>query len=276
MIKSQVGIEIEFLMLNAKNEIIIPPAHFDRDDFPLLGEIRAEPGKDRTEVLTNFFKAKSTIEERLPQGKSLLFADLAKIPLALYREANKLAKDIDKGRALVDVKNLYGIDISDFSDQIVKDGKIQGVNMSCGLHIHFSCEEISETIVEEAQYEPINIPLSWSMTEKNIGDGLKELATPSLSLYKHRGYTEKKKLIARASRLNKPTIEFIVRSMDEKFFENFAPAKTNRTKYRQPGFYELKPYGFEYRSLPANESTIQRLPEIVAYAFELLSEANKY
>jgi len=64
--------------------------------------------------------------------------------------------------------------------------------------------------------------------------------------------------------------------MDEAFFDRFAPAEKNRTKYRQPGFYELKDHGFEYRSLPANPETIEALPEIVGKAFELLGLLNKF
>ena len=276
MIKAQIGVEVEYLMLNAKKEIIIPPATFDRDDFPVLGEIRANPGKDNVEVLTNFFKSKATIESKLIQGRSIAFLDIARLPLTLYREANKLMKE-NKEAAITKVKNIYGTDISDFSDQVIKDGKIQGVNISCGLHIHFSCEEVTEVTVEESVYEHVKIPLAWSMSgnvEKNAQQGLQELATPSLSLYKHMGYKETKKLIARASKLNNPTIDYIVRAMDNKFFDRFAPAKDNCTKYRRPGFYERKPYGFEYRSLPANEGTINSLPEIVDFAFKLLGEAN--
>jgi hypothetical protein len=54
------------------------------------------------------------------------------------------------------------------------------------------------------------------------------------------------------------------------------PKKEDRTKYRQPGFYELKPYGFEYRSLPANDAVMKALPEIVGKAFELLDSLNTW
>jgi hypothetical protein len=37
-----------------------------------------------------------------------------------------------------------------------------------------------------------------------------------------------------------------------------------------PGFYEVKNYGFEYRSLPFNKLVLDNLKDIIAYAFEEL------
>ena len=37
------------------------------------------------------------------------------------------------------IRNIYGTDITEFSDQVLKGGKIQGMTVSCGLHINFSC-----------------------------------------------------------------------------------------------------------------------------------------
>ena len=99
---------------------------------------------------------------------------------------------------------------------------------------------------------------------------------PSLYLYRHAGYNKQDKTELYASRLNKPAIHYIVSEMDKAFFDRFAPEKADRTKYRQPGFFELKPYGFEYRSLPATPETMAALPEITKKAFDLLSEVNEY
>ena len=59
---NKIGVEAEYILRNSKNEVIIPPAYFDRDGFPVLGEIRGEPGQSIEEVLTNFFRAKMNIE----------------------------------------------------------------------------------------------------------------------------------------------------------------------------------------------------------------------
>jgi hypothetical protein len=104
----------------------------------------------------------------------------------------------------------------------------------------------------------------------------KELLSPALYLYRHAGYDKKYEKELHASRLNKPAIEYIVRAMDDTFFERFAPKEAERTKYRQPGFFELKSYGFEYRSLPANPKTMAALPEIAEKAHALLQEVNEY
>jgi hypothetical protein len=184
--------------------------------------------------------------------------------------------EVTKDASFSSIKNIYGINIGDFSDQIIKDGKIQGVAASCGLHLHFSCEELVEVEIEEAQYEHVSIPIEWVMAKQNTAEvaGLNSLARPTLCLYKFLEYKKKKTISARASRLNKPTIEYIVKTLDETFFSRFCPEKDKCTKFRQPGFYELKPYGFEYRSLPANTQVIEALPEIVAKCFKLLAEIN--
>ena len=163
--------------------------------------------------------------------------------------------------------------------------------MSCGLHVHFSCCHSLHYEYEEDQYEQVILPIGLgeaglvAMHTDSDGDPLplapsqllaKELLSPTLYLYRRRGYEKKFEKKLYASRLNKPAIEYIVKAMDEKFFEQFAPAKADRTKYRQPGFFELKDYGFEYRSLPCNDKTLAALPEITAFAFDLLREVNEY
>jgi hypothetical protein len=64
--------------------------------------------------------------------------------------------------------------------------------------------------------------------------------------------------------------------MDDKFFKKYVPSEDKRTKYRQPGYYELKDYGFEYRSLPASNESMNDIRKIVGFAFELLKEINKF
>jgi hypothetical protein len=295
MIKSKVGLEAEFLLINAKGDVIIPPSGWDRDGFPLLGEIRGDPGETVAETVTNFRAEEMEILEKLNKGYTIRMANIERIKLALYKKANREINWEDKNAQEEDIKNIYGTDISEFSDQIVSKSKIQGMRISCGLHVHFSCEEFEERTYEEPVYRQVILPIGLGeaglMNDKGYADDegvpkkdpfapaqrlAKELLSSSLYLYRSDGYNKKETITARAGRLNKPAIEYIVKEMDEQFFKRFAPEEKDRTKYRQPGFFELKPYGFEYRSLPANTMTMEALPEVTKKAFDLLKEINEY
>jgi len=291
-IESKVGLEAEFLLVNGKDEIIIPPATWDRDGFPLLGEIRGKEGETLGETITNFKKAEMEILDKLRKSHTIRMSDLEMIKLALYKKANKEVNWDEKGESMGKIKNIHGIDIETFSDQIVKGNRIQGIRISCGLHVHFSCGERLKYQHEEAQYEQIILPLGIGegglVAHHKTTDGedipftqaelvAKELLNPCLYLYRHKGYTKKgEKVQLYANRLNKPAVEYIVGEMDKAFFDRFAPEKKDRTKYRQAGFFELKHYGFEYRSLPANAQVMEALPEIIRKAFDLLNEINEY
>ena len=274
MLKPKVGIEVEFLTLDAKGNVIITPKCLGRDTFPLLGEIRALPGENAAETYINFVQAQEILKSNLATSRSFVFSEMFRVPLKLYKEANKemAAANVDKDTVVADVKNIYGTDISEFSDQVIEKGKIQGVNISCGLHVHFSCQEIDECEVKEDVYESVVLPIALPNGVYAKDNVVHELLKPNIYLYRKIDSKVTKKLKASVSRLNKPTIDYIVREMDKKFFDALAPEKANRTKYRQPGFYELKPYGFEYRSLPASPKSIAALQEIIAFSFKLLKE----
>ena len=160
--------------------------------------------------------------------------------------------------ALQGVKNIHGIDITDFSDQIISKGKIQGAYVSCGLHVHFSCDNRDTKTYTRYTYELVELP--WKMGDINI----------DLELYRRTNYEKEEPLEVIANVLTKPVIKYIIEEMDKAFFDRFAPKEGKRTKFRQPGFYELKKYGFEYRSLPINDEVLKYLPEIVDKGFELL------
>ena len=266
----QVGIEVEYLTLNQDGKIILPASYVDRDDFPLLGEIRAKPGKTVADTVSNFSLRRMEVEAGMPRDFSMCIQPDATIGLALYREAMRACTK-PKSETISQARNIYGTDITDYSDQIVKDGKIQGIKVSCGLHIHFSSRIVDRKEVKKAKYTAVEIPIR---VPETVPEGAKALLTPYLDLYKSDGYEVEEVLEATASRLNRPTVEWMVRALDEKFFKRFAPKEC--TKYRQPGFYEMKEHGFEYRSLPATEETLNALPEIVEVAFDLLRGASEY
>jgi len=267
--ENKIGIEAEYILRNKAGEIVIPPAYADRDGFPVLGEIRGEPGTTVEETITNFMKAKIHIERLLNKGgNTISFEAVSNVPLRTYKKAMAIIRDNAEGKddLLSTVMNIYNIDISDYSDQIIKDNKIQGCRASCGLHIHFSSNTSDKRTINETQYEEIDLPIK-------ILDGKAET---TISLYKYKGYEEKEKIEVSVSQLNRPTVEWIVKSMDEKFFDRFAPEKKDRTKFRQPGFFECKPYGFEYRSLSSTTESINALLEIVEFSFKLLNSLRDF
>lgn len=272
VIERKVGLEAEFLLRNTKGDLIIPPSHFDRDGFPLLGEIRGEPGKNAGETVSNFVKAKMELIQKLNKGHSIQFAARERCPLALYKKANSQMDWEQKGRDLGKVLNIHGINLEDYSDQILSKGKIQGVWVSCGLHVHFSCEDKAEEKIEEQEYELVRIPLTMHIVEPGFdAENLAmEVARPELQLYRRKEFKTKKTIVARSSQLNVPTTRYIVEEMDKAFFDRFAPPESERTKFRQPGFLERKVYGFEYRSLPFTDEVEANLLEIAQKSFDLL------
>ncbi len=267
-----VGIEVEYLTLDEKGQVVLPPLYLDVDDFPLLAEIRAKPGSTVANTVANFLLRKMEVERQLSRELSMSFQSSARVGLDVYRRAMQACTK-PKNEVAGNVRNLYGTDITDFSDQIIKGGKIQGINISCGLHIHFSCRSVDRVEVMRPKYTEVQLPIR---VPETVPEGAKALLQPFIDLYKSDGYEVEQVLEATASLLNRPTIEWMVRSLDEEFFERLAGPKEKRTKYRQPGFFELKPYGFEYRSLPASPEALDALPEIVEAAFKLLRGASEF
>jgi hypothetical protein len=273
MLKKQVGVEAECFILDKKGDPIIVPSYMGRDDFPVLGEIRGEPGENVATVIANFHKEMIEFEGRIYDDHSMAMLPVKRVRLKTYRKAMAEMRGNEKFANLGKIHNVNGVDISEYSDQVISKGKIQGVNASCGLHIHFSCEDSEEVEVEERKFKPVYLPIKFHGQIKGALETLDDL---TLELYRDEGYEVTKTLKAMSSQLNRPTIEYIVREMDKAFFERFAPPEKERTKYRQAGFYETKEHGFEYRSLPATNETINALPEIVRKAFDLLNSLWKW
>ena len=219
MIETKIGLEAEFIILNSKGNAVIPNHTFDRDGFPLLGEIRGNPGNNVSETISNFIKRKIEVEALLKNSQQLVTPAIFRVPLKLYKEINKAINPNDKYADLNKVFNIYGTDISDFSDQIIKDGRIQGINVSCGLHIHFSCEETESVEVHKDQYSSVILPIKTSIIENAATTGVTELIQPYLALYRKLDTTVTRTLTARASRLNRVTIEYITKELDNMFFD---------------------------------------------------------
>jgi len=254
MLKKSIGLEAEFLLIGEDGNPVIVPEYIGRDDFPLLGEVRGEPGDSIGEVVGNFLRAYHDVIGRIPSGHTASFTPFTIVGSEIYRKALKESgpKKVSKTR------NVNGTDITGLSDLVIRDGKITGAKISCGLHVHFSATDRYNTVSEEPKYESVILPLS-------AGD-----LSLSANLYRRCGYNEERKIDISVSALTKPSIDSIVTAMDEKF-AHLMPSKVERTKYRRPGYFELKPWGFEYRSLPTTKDN-DTLSDIVRFAFCLLDD----
>lgn len=137
-------------------------------------------------------------------------------------------------------RNLYGEPDEVSSLTLGEHNRVLSQRFDAGLHIHFSSQSV----------------LSYSTRVGGTDTTV--------------SHTE--------SRMSMPIISAIVRDMD-KFYTDNVGVDAGST-YRAPGWFELKPYGFEYRSLPFSESVYGILPHIVKYASEILylytKEATEY
>jgi hypothetical protein len=75
---------------------------------------------------------------------------------------------------------------------------------------------------------------------------------------------------ARANLITRPVLRHIVSQMDKEILPMFQIEET--LKFRNPGFYEIKEHGFEYRSLPFDARVSSSLAHIVDFSFGLLED----
>ena len=258
MITNKVGLEAEFFCL--ENGKVAHPKGLPTDEFILLAEARGEPGETREVVLSNFLKEYYRIESVAgTNGQKIWFKDgYLKLTAEEYRNALK-----SMGRKeIAGAQNIHGLEINDYTDQLVEDGRVVGYNLSCGLHIHFSSQEVTEAEVSviKDNFVLVNLPIS-------IGD-----VSAKVELFRKttdHPVEDRRKAVATAGRITKPVVTHIVTEMD-KLLEKFQP--NIQLKHRMPGYYEMKPHGFEYRSLSFSQKTFTSLPEITDYALKLLYE----
>lgn len=250
MIKYKIGLEAETFLFNKTNAPEIVPAYYDRDDFPLLAEIRGKPGESVGEVVGNFVTALIELRTKLERNKSELHMDSHSgfyyVPLSLHKEAHKVMG----GKAVDESLNIYGTSVEEFpDDQRNLAGRITHRCVSCGLHVHFSAEEVV------TKQEPLYTKAG--KKEYTRSSEFKTIEIGRLSLLKPR-----------------LVISDIVKGMDKELYPKLISEEVKkRCKYRQPGFYELKPYGFEYRSLPYIDQNVDVMTGIVETAFDLLKKA---
>jgi hypothetical protein len=229
---NKLGLEAEFLLRDSKGNFRYPAKHgFSTDDFFLLGELRASPGKTREECVGNFMQAVAEVLYKAEKKNFLVdFSGMAEISPSMKSDVLRKMNS----KQIPAVKNIYGTDILNLSDDVVESGTITLSRISCGLHIHFSREMFHE----------------WKDENK---------------LQK----TESKSILTESQRKS------IIMAMDSKIL----PLYSLRVplKYRRAGFYEQKPYGFEYRSLPMIKSmtSLEEIMKIVDFAFLQLEKLEK-
>ena len=264
MFKNKVGLEAEFFVTNKKEELVFPADYgFETDDFVILGEIRAEPATSRAETVANFWKVYyEALENAKANDLNISFGHdnegYSEVKPDFYAKILRLVGV----KTIAKCKNIYDTDLLTLSDAKIKKGKVVSNYLSIGLHVHFSSQNIEKRHWEynNTPYELVNVPLK--LSGKSVFN---------LELYK-RGIqsTASKDFEVGISRITNPVIKHFVKEMDENLLKKYKQCVN--LKYRNPGFYELKHYGFEYRSLPFNEDTYHGIYEITDFAFSLLED----
>jgi hypothetical protein len=259
-----VGLEAEFFLRGSKDRLIYPTSDgFSTDEFPILGEFRADKGETREETLSNFMKEwyRILFLAKSKSHKIDIETGYTEIDPTFYTEI--LRKMGTKN--IAQSKNIHPeIDLLKLTDAVVENGEIKKHYLSIGLHIHFSSSVTDKQIykTKDAHYSQVKIPLTVggnSLAEMNFyqkdSENILEVTNS-----------------ATVSRLTKPVLYHFVKELDEKILPQYKIDVP--LKYRNPGFYEIKSWGFEYRSLPFNKSLLSNIAEIVDFSFNLLEDLN--
>lgn len=231
-LQNKVGIEAEFFLRDKNKKLVYPSNYgFSTDDFPIVGEVRADAGTSRHETVGNFLKELARLFYKAEVEKLTLdFSSYVEISPA---EKAKILRSV--GIKSLDISNnVYATDLLNYSDDVVRNGKVISSRVSAGFHIHLSRR-----------------------------------------VYHHTQIKGKSDVVFDMNTLTASQIKAIVRGFDRNLFPRF-PLKVN-LKYRQPGFYEIKPWGFEYRSLPMSEklTEMHELRAVVNIAFSALEKLEK-
>jgi hypothetical protein len=243
MLENKIGIEAEVLLVDRKSQIVMPPSHMAHDDFPLLGEIRADPGKNPEESYSNFvMKYLQYLKEAEKAGLGILTVQRGGYIVSedLYHQA--LVTQGTKG-----VPVFYNVKyrkVPIINNRVMEDGKFMGIWVSAGLHVHFSSHHVYTNKVAS------------HMVDSNGHCTL---------IYNDQKYVK--------DMLSYNDMVTIINGMD-KFYAKRYKSTTFPCQYRLEGMYEKKPYGFEYRSLPF-VGYIEPVYQICNYAWEQLDKVTR-
>lgn len=262
---NKIGLEAEFFLLSKDGKQLVFPANygFEHDDFPILGEFRADPGKTRSETIANFLKCWYEVIEKAKKQDKIV--DISKGWTEVTPEFyTKIIREMGT-KSIAKCKNIYPeIDLLKLTDAIVENGEIKAHKLSIGLHVHFSSSDTNEKFYKRKNetFSPVKIPIALG-GNTNIAE---------MNLYQKTGENESEdKISVTANRITKPVLYSIVKDFDTNILTKFDLGTI--LKYRKAGFYEIKDYGgFEYRSLPFNEKVLADIYNIVDYAFTKLEE----
>jgi len=248
-IVNKIGLECEVLIRNNKDELVIPNDYgLAHDDFPILGEVRSLPYETVQDTVFEFWKDYYAYNLHTKYNK--LFLDIQDGWDVISPEYySKILKKMGN-KEISQAKNIYKTDILKLTDAIVEDGKIKGHKISCGLHIHFSS-------YINIQYK-VDVPHYYSNGNNLFVKGDTNSFMEEENLY---------------SLLTPNVIKSIIKGIDTDILSKYNI--NENLKYRYPGFYELKSYGFEYRSLPFNRLVFDNLVSIVEYCFDKLNKLSK-
>lgn len=263
MLQNKVGLEAEYLLRNKDGELVFPGDYgFTTDEYVILGEFRGEPGNSPAETCAFFLKEYYDLLSKAK--KAGLTVDISGWTTVDNPFSARILRKMGT-KVINESSNIYGTDILELSDEVFQDGQKIGKHISCGLHVHFSSLITSEQFLQLPQgdryyYIPVVIPLSIQGAETTI------------TLYRRNDSDTKpqteRKVSASVSRITKPVINYFVQEFDKILPEYVKDMP--ELKYRKPGYYEVKPHGFEYRSLPFSEKTLKDILEITTKAFNLL------
>jgi hypothetical protein len=210
-----IGLEAEYFVRNKENKLVYPSSS---DAFPLIGEARGEPSVHTSEVIGNLLKSLLFEEVQLKRFTTrwIDFTGHAEITPEEYADAMKKMgnKEVPK------CKNIYGTSLIGLSDQVIKRGKVVKVNLSAGLHIHFSSQVIKEGSYTKTEYEEIDLPL-----------GAFNPLLKDVTVYKKTNVERCKPIVVKANRLTLPAIHHIVKKLDEEILSRYK--STVKLKYRK-------------------------------------------
>jgi hypothetical protein len=261
--KFMVGFESEYLSVDKNGEFVFP--HGDRDSYPLLGECRGNPSESPSEAAASLLGKLAAAKASLGESKMALGDQT--VPISVHKEAlRRMDEGHNKQVELDKCKNIYGHEVDSQDAAVMKDGAKVGFTVSCGLHVHFSAEDVQVRKVEIPHLTSLELPLK-------IGPN----ANHTLMLWKKDGYDVTETITVRAGIITKPVVTELVRMLDNVFFDTIPAEERSKyaiARYRQRGFWEPKPWGFEYRSLPALHYTLgfEVLNEIGARGLKFLKE----
>lgn len=242
MLVKKIGIEFELILFDVKkNSMVFPQDYgFSTDEFIILAESRVEPGTSVPEIMGNFYTNWYTIQERLNKNNLDWHRDgYLKVSPEFYAGILRRMG----GKEISTCRNLYKTDILKLTDAIVENGVIKSYYLSAGLHLHFSLQNVVE-------YE-----YPKTITIKN-----KQICTGEYFKYK------KEENVLPIEWMRK-----IIRAYDKNWLKVLT-FNYPKLKFRHPGFYEYKSWGFEYRSLPFSEKAIKHLPTIISDGFKFLDQ----